>query len=317
MEKEIINKIKEYQRIIIHGHKRPDGDCYGSMIGLKNIIKESFPEKEVYISNEEVEYLSSFLGHFPYVDDSLYENSLVICVDTATAERVSDKRFRNGNFLIKIDHHIPIDNYGDINYVVTKPSCSQLIAKMAFDNGLKLNYEGARAMYTGIITDTGRFRFRGVDQETLHVAGDLLSYGVLVDEIDNNLSIETIESIKFKAHVLSNMKFTENGVVYFVIPKELIEEYHINYEDAANTVTLLGNIKGYPVWFILLEYPDDLRLRIRSRGPEVDLLANKYEGGGHKKAAGARLHSFDELGKFVEDIDKLTKEYKEENKDAR
>lgn len=311
MIKEIINKINEYNRIIIHGHIRPDGDCYGSMLGLKSIIVNSYPNKEVYAIGERNEFLD-FLGYMDKIEDSLYKESLVIVVDTATSDRVSDQRYKLGDCIIKIDHHIPIDNYGDINYVVTKSSCCEIISELFFSNQdiLKVDDKGAKALYTGIVTDTGRFRFRGVNKDTLRIASYLLDYNVNVEEIDNNLGKTNFNMLKFKAYALNNIKTTPNGVIYTVFKEKDLIDYNISREEAAGMVGLLENVIDYPVWFILLEHNNELRLRIRSRGPRVDLLANKYNGGGHMLAAGASINSFDEFDLFLRDIDDLVKEYK-------
>lgn len=98
---EIIKKIKEFDTIIIHGHMRPDGDCYGSQFGLKEIIKESFPNKQVYVVGGKCDY-AAFLGQMDEIDDSLYNDALAIVVDTATAERVSDNRFTLAKYVIKL-----------------------------------------------------------------------------------------------------------------------------------------------------------------------------------------------------------------------
>lgn len=306
----ILEKIKEYDRIIIHGHQRPDGDCYGAQFGLKDIIKTSFPEKKVYVVGETSGFVS-FVGSPEVIEDSLYEGALSIVVDTATESRISDKRYGLGKELIKIDHHIPVDNYGDYIWVDTNfPSCAQMIAYFyqTFSNELKMSEIGARAMYTGIVTDTGRFRYRGVSQLTHEIAGLLIGKGADIVEIDNKLSKETMESFKFKSHIMNSAIFDED-FVYAVIKKEDVERFNVTFEEAANTVNLLGGVEGYNVWFLAIEYPSEIRLRIRSNGLEIDKLANLYEGGGHKVAAGAKLNSFNDLDKFLNDMRNYIKTY--------
>jgi phosphoesterase RecJ-like protein len=105
----ILNKIKQYDKIIIHGHIRPDGDCYGAQFGLKDLILSSFPKKKVYVVGETSEYVS-FVGQVDQIPDSEYNGALSIVVDTATKDRISDQRYLLGKEVIKIDHHIPIIN---------------------------------------------------------------------------------------------------------------------------------------------------------------------------------------------------------------
>lgn len=307
----ILGKIKEYERIIIHGHKRPDGDCYGAQFGLKDIIENSFPEKEVYVVGGVSDYVS-FVGTPDIIEDSLFEGALSIIVDTATQERISDTRYTLSKEFIKIDHHIPIDDYGSIIWVdTTFPSCAQMIGFFyeTFKDELKMSPVGARAMYTGILTDTGRFRYRGVSKLTHEIAGMLVGEGADVVEIDKHLSTESIENFKFKANLYGQMKFDE-GFVYVVITKQMMEDFNISSEDAAATVNLMAGIEGYNFWFLAIEYDTEVRLRLRSSGIVIDKLANMYEGGGHAMASGARLNSFDELDKFLEDARKYLKENK-------
>lgn len=149
----ILDKILEYKKIIIHMHARPDGDCYGAGFGLKNILTESFPEKEVYIVGETAEYVS-FIGEPDIIPDETYKGALSIVVDTATHERVADQRYSLGEYVIKIDHHLPVDQYGDYQYVdTTRPATAQIIMEfyIEFSNVLKLNMAAAKTLYTGII----------------------------------------------------------------------------------------------------------------------------------------------------------------------
>lgn len=312
----ILNKIKEYKTIIIHGHLRPDGDCYGSQFGLKDIIKSSFPEKEVYVVGQTSDYVS-FVGTPDIIDDSKYEGSLVIVVDTATESRISDPRYKLGRELIKIDHHIPVDQYGDIVWVDTNfPSCAQMIAYFyyRFKDELKLSKTGAVAMYTGIVTDTGRFRFRGVDELTHQLAGMLITKGVEPDEVDFKLSQETLDMVQLKGKVLTGFERSTEGFIYFKMTRDIIEEYGVTDEQAASMVSVLGGIENHPVWALIIEYPgNEVRVRLRSNGPTISDVANQFEGGGHAKAAGARLNSWEDLPKLVEAVNQRLIEWRKSN----
>ncbi|MCK9235381.1 MAG: bifunctional oligoribonuclease/PAP phosphatase NrnA [Acholeplasmataceae bacterium] len=311
--KRILEKIKQYQTIMIHGHQRPDGDCYGAQFGLKDIITHSFPKKEVYVVGETSDFVD-FIGKVDTVTDEQYENALVIVVDTATEARISDQRHKLGKYLIKIDHHIPVDQYGDLIWVDTRfPSCAQMIAYFyyKFKNELKLTSVGATALYTGIVTDTGRFRYRGVSRLTHQIAGMLISLGADVVNIDQQLSQETLNMIHLKGYVYSNM-VTSDGFVYVKITRDVIEKYGVTDEQAGSMVGSLSGIKGHPVWALFLEYPDqEIRIRLRSSGPNINKLAEKYQGGGHAQAAGCRLNNWKELNQFVKDAKAVVKTYLE------
>lgn len=310
----ILNKIKEYETIVIHGHIRPDGDCYGAQFGLKDIIINSFPNKKVYVVGEISEYVS-FIGTPEIIEDSVYEGALSIVVDTAVESRVSDQRFKLAKEVIKIDHHIPIDSYGDIEWVDTNfPSCAQMIAYFytQFKEELKMSKTGATAMYTGIVTDTGRFRFRGVDELTHKMAGMLITKGASPDDIDFRLSQESLESVQLKGHVLLNLKTTVNGFVYFKMTRDIINKYGLSNEDAGALVSILGGIENHPVWALFIEGEDDseIRVRLRSNGPTINDIANNFRGGGHARAAGATLESWNELESLIEAIDRRIIEWR-------
>ena len=308
----VYQKIKDYQTIIIFGHKRPDGDCYGSQNGLKYIIKSTFPMKSVFVVGEKVDNLS-FIGQMDQIEDDIFPQALAIVVDTATRDRISDSRYKLCKEIIKIDHHIILDNYGDINVVEELiPATCLLITKFLLSNEtLKISLNGATALYTGTITDTGNFRYRGVNAETFHLAGVLLNYGVDTEWIDQNLSVQSLRSLRLKSYVYRSFKVTKNGFAYAVINRMIIKYYNVGYDEAASLVNLLANIKECPVWALIIRYPKDIRVRIRSNGPNINKLAEKYDGGGHHKAAGASLKSWSKMRPFVKDADALVKEYKE------
>ena len=308
----ILKKIEEYKRIIIFGHVRPDGDCIGSQYGLQRIIKESYPDKEVLVSGETSDYVG-FVGKPEMVDDSLFKGSLGICVDVANSDRISDQRYKNCDYVIKIDHHPNVEVFGDYVYVDDKaPACAQIITEFYLNNKnkLKMTTEAAEALYVGIVTDTGRFKYDSTTSKTHIIAASLLEYGVNIGKIDNELSVETIDSLKLRGYCLNTFKVTEHGFAYIVMKRETIEKFGVSDEDAANQVTSISTIEGCPSWAMFIEYPEQIRIRLRSRGPIVNQLAEEYSGGGHPKAAGARLDSWDDLDGFLAKADKLVDEYK-------
>lgn len=309
--KRILNKIKMYDTIIIHGHKRPDGDCYGAQFGLKDIIQQSFPTKKVYVVGQRAEYVD-FVGQMDQIGDEVYEGALSIVVDTAIEDRISDARYIKGKEIIKIDHHIPVQNYGDLIWVDTSfPSCAQMITYFyyKFRNELKLSTKGAIALYTGIVTDTGRFRYRGVSKLTHQLAGLLLEKGVDVEYIDQHLSKESLKMVALKGYVFTHY-VTEGGFIFVKMTRDVIDKHQVTDEQAASVVNALGGIDGYPVWALFIEYPNEIRIRLRSSGPTINKLANQYGGGGHAKASGARLENWDQLSAFIKDVNEVIDTWK-------
>jgi len=315
MFKKIYKEIKKFDSIMIFGHVRPDGDCLGSQMGLMELIKENLPKKEVHVVGDNSDYVS-FLGKAEKetITDEAIKNSLAIVVDCGDPARVSDMRYQTALEVIKIDHHeINGNDYGKYSYVDSKsPATCAILTEFAIKNKLKINDKAAFALFTGLVTDTGRFRFDSVDSKTFEVASELVKHNVNVEKVDQLLSVETMNVIKFKGYVYENATFVEEGAVYVKVTREAINKYGVSDEDAAAQVSILGGIEGYPIYLLLIEYPTEIRIRFRSRGPRVDLLANKYGGGGHQKAAGGSLKSWDEVDALVNDIKEVLKNYKEE-----
>ncbi|MDD3477303.1 MAG: bifunctional oligoribonuclease/PAP phosphatase NrnA [Candidatus Izemoplasmatales bacterium] len=315
MDKQLIlNKIMEYNTIIIHMHQRPDGDCYGAGFGLKNILTESFPEKKIYVVGETAEYVK-FIGDVDTIPDETYQGALSIVVDTATHDRVADQRYSKGAYVIKIDHHLPVDQYGDYQYVdTTRPATSQIILEfyMEYMDILKLNMDAARALYTGIITDTGRFKYRSVTSDTFKAVAHLLDFGLDFTQILSTLDVRSENQMKLQGYVLQNFEKTPNGVAYIKLTPEVIQKFGVSLEEATSLVNELSVLEDCPVWMLFAEYENQIvRARIRSKGPAIDQLANRYQGGGHPMACGANLGDWATVEKILADADELVKNYKQ------
>ena len=318
--KSILEKIKSYQRIIIFRHYRPDGDAVGSTKGLQRILQLSFPEKEIYLQNSDFCDYMAFLGKEDEpIDESLYESALGIVVDTGTADRASNKKFSLCREIVKIDHHIDIKPYGDISWVEEERSSScEMIAKFyeTFRDELVLDKEGATYIYTGMVTDSGRFRYRSVSGDTLRLAGMLLDFGIDTDRLYANLYLDEYNALKFKAYVYNNMKMTDNGVVYIYVDRRMQKRFGLTSEQASNVISSLDSIRGSLIWLAFIDGKkgdDAIRVRLRSRFVTVNTLAEKYSGGGHDCAAGATVHSKKEMKALIAEADERLAKYKSEN----
>ncbi|MFW6298636.1 MAG: DHH family phosphoesterase [Bacillota bacterium] len=310
----IHEKIKEYKTIIILPHGRPDGDCIGTAMGLKDMLINTYPEKEVYVSGEETDYVK-FLGRTDSVSDEQFKGSLVIAVDTASKDRISDQRYDQGDFLIKIDHHVNVNPYGDLEYVDTdRPAAALIIMDLytAYPDHYVLSDKGAKALYTGIFTDTGGFRYSGVDGDTFRHVAKLYDIGIDARSVLKELETKSEALVRFKGYVLLNYQKTQNGVAYIEITHDLIEEYNVTIEEASSLVNELGVFADCPIWVLFAEYEEKIvRARIRSKGPAVNTLANRFDGGGHPMASGSNLGTWDRAKELLDALDQLAKDYKE------
>ena len=321
MEK-ILQKIEAYNRIFIFRHIRNDGDCVGASKGLKAIIQLTWPEKEVYLIDKDTSAYLAFLGpEDEPVDEALYADALGIVVDTASESRISNKNYKLCKELVKIDHHIPLENYGDYIWVEEhRSSCCEMIVAFyaAFKDRLKMDSQAATYLYTGMVTDSGRFRYEGVSGETMRCAGILLDVGVDTENLFARLYLEAFEYLKFKAEIYRRMQITENGVAYIIVDKAMQEEFGLTLEMASACVGTLDSIRGCISWMAIIENGDaenSYRVRLRSRFVHINTIAEKYRGGGHACASGATVYGKDEIQALLADTDALVKEYKETHED--
>ena len=313
----ILDKIKEYNKIILFRHFRPDGDATGSTKGLQRIIQLTYPEKTVLlINNDYADYLKFLGGEDAQIPDEEYADALGIVLDTATANRVSNQKFSLCREVIKIDHHIPVESYGDYQWVEEERSSTcEMIAHFydTFSDELKIDTEAATYIYAGMVTDSGRFRFRDVSSETLRLAGVMLKSNINTDVLFSNLYLKEFSEFKFESYAHKKMKMTENGVVSLFVSKSMQKKLGITKEQASASVSFMDSIKGSLIWIAFIEGDDEIRVRLRSRFVTISELANQYRGGGHACAAGATLKSKAEMKELLKKADALLGEYKANN----
>lgn len=314
----ILDKIKEYNKIIIFRHKRPDGDAVGSTKGLREILRLTYPEKEVLLINNDYADYVAFLGDEDgQIEDEKYADALGIVLDTATVERISNPKYELCKELIKIDHHINVSPYGDFSWVEEeKSSTCEMIAEFydTFRDELKINKDVATYIYTGMVTDSGRFRFRSVSGDTMRYAGIMLDVGIDTEVIYANLYLDSFDVLKFKSQILKKIKLTKNGVAYMYIDTATREKFGMSLEQASACVSYMDSIRDSLIWIAFIDSGDgSIRVRLRSRFVTVSEIAERYNGGGHACAAGATVYSTDEMKKLLKEADKRHAEYKANN----
>ena len=315
VKEQILQKIKAYDRIFIFRHMRMDGDCVGATKGLCAILKLTFPQKDIRIADFQHSDFLAFLGEDKEdISDSDYADALGIVLDTATAERVSNQKFRMCRELVKIDHHIPLDDYADYIWVEEeRSSACEMVAYFyhTFREELKIDTEAATYLYTGMVTDSGRFQFRSVNGDTMRLAGMLLDQGVDTDTLYANLYLRDFDELKFKAQVYQDMQLTPNGVAYIYVSKEMKEQYGLTNESASAVVSYLENIRGCLCWIAFIETDENIRVRLRSRFAPINVVAEHYRGGGHACASGATVYNREEVDALLAEADAHIKAYKE------
>lgn len=315
----ILEKIEQYDTIMLFRHFRPDGDCKGATMGLREILRLSYPQKHVYLINDDHSDYLAFMGEEDApVADEVYTDALGIALDTATPDRIYNKKYTLCKELIKIDHHIEVVPYGNLSWVeADRSSASEMVVKFydTFRDRLKINSRAAEYLYIGMVTDSGRFQYSSVSGDTLRLAGLLLDVGFDTERMYAHLQLKDLDELKFKAHVLKKMRITKNGVAHVYIDRATMEKFRLNAEAASNCVSAMSDIKGCLCWIAFIDSLDDdkIRVRLRSRFVAINRLAENFRGGGHAQASGATLLEKGEMRKLLLQADKLVKEYKENN----
>jgi len=305
----IYNKIKKYETIIIHRHTKPDGDALGSQLGLKEAILATFSDKRVFVVGDETERLN-WVGKMDEIEDDIYNGALVIVVDSGTEKLISDERYKQGAFLIKIDHHIPQGEYGDLMCVDTSfESCAGIIADMILHSPLKLNQSAAALLFLGIVSDSGRFRYSQTSSKTFQIVSELYKYNIDAEYIYNKLYTDKLKNVKLRAELVSKFKITENGVAYLVNTKEDIEKYNLPIFDISRgMVNIMAGIEEVKIWANFSEDVNgDIYVEIRSSGLNINQVAVKFGGGGHLQASGCTIYNLNDVEKVVAALDLVAK----------
>ncbi len=313
----ILNKIKEYNKIILFRHFRPDGDAVGSTKGLREILRLTYPEKEILLINcDQADYLKFLGGEDEPIDDEYYKDALGLILDTGTAKRISNQKYSLCRETVKIDHHIPLESYATYEWVEEERSSTcEMIAYFydTFRDELKIDKTAANYIYCGMVTDSGRFRFRDVSGETLRLAGLMLEQGVDTDILFANLYLKDFSEMKVEAYAQKKMRITENGVASLFVSKKMKKKLGLSNEQASALVSTMDSIKGSLIWVAFIENDGEIRVRLRSRFVKISDLAERYHGGGHACAAGATCYSKAEAKALLAEADELLKSYKAEN----
>ena len=307
MFENVIAAIREYDRIIIHRHKNPDGDALGSQLGLCGILKENYPTKEILcVGDTSARY--AFMGYTPDdVGDDSYQGALAIILDTSASTLISDERYKLAEKTVRIDHHIFCEEIAQIEVTDTSyESCCGLITAFAMECGLKVSAPAAKALYTGMITDSGRFRYDSVTPNTFRCAAFLMEQGFRTDDIYRNLYADDFSFIQLRAQYVLKIQLAGNGVAYIYTTKEEAASYGAdNFTLSRGMVNVMGEIRGIDIWVNFTEADEGVLCEIRSSLYNINPVAKKYGGGGHAKASGATLKDKEEAMALLEDLKQI------------
>ena len=307
----ILKEIQNHNTIIIHRHKNPDGDAMGSQIGLKHILLENFPEKKIYVVGDDARFYG-FMddSQMDVIDDSVYEGALAVILDSGSRHLISDERYALAAHTVRFDHHIFCETICDTEVTDTSyESCCSMVTHFAKESGLKLNQTAARALYTGIVTDSGRFRYDSTTSRTHELCAWLMEQKFDTNEIFRQLYADSYESKKLKAQFILRVKFTEKNVAYIYTTREEFEAMGLDtFTVSRAMVNTMADIRGVDIWVNFTETENGVLCELRSSRYNINPIAVKYGGGGHAKASGATLPDRDTAMAMLADLDNLTGE---------
>ena len=305
---QLLETIKKYDTIVIHRHSNPDGDALGSQIGLKNIITENFKDKTVYTVGDMTARFAFMEGsEMDVIDDSVYENALAIVLDTSASALISDDRYKTAKATARIDHHIYCEKICDVEVTDTSyESCCGLITEFAIACGLRLNTLAAKSLYTGMVTDSGRFRYDSTTSNTFRLASRLLEEKIDTNEIYAGLYADDFEHVKLRAQFILKIRFTECNVGYIYTDKEELASYGVSvFTISRGMVGTMGDLRGVDIWVNFTETDEGVLAELRSSKYNINPVAVKYGGGGHQKASGATLKNREEAMAMLEDLNEI------------
>ena len=311
--KKVYKKIKEYSKIVVARHVGPDPDAIASTIALRDSIRLTFPYKEVVAVGLGVSKFK-YYGILDKIDPEHFKGCLLIVLDVPNISRVDGIDNLEYAEIMKIDHHPAEDIKGSVDWT-DETSCStcQMIAELLLKTPLKIDTKIAGNLYLGIVSDSDRFLLPYTTNKTFQVVHDLIKESKIdFTSLYNYLYDRSIDEVRFQGYLAMNMKVTEHGLGYIVIPSDIIREYHVDLATPANLINNFNFIRDVIVWTFITEDVKNkvYKVSIRSHGPIINEVASHFNGGGHKYASGARITSEEEMEKFILELDHLCEEYK-------
>lgn len=304
MYNEIISKIEEYNVIVIARHIGVDPDALCSQLALRDSIKLTYPDKKVLAIGTG----SAKFAHMGRLDKlEKVEKALLIVDDTPDKKRVDSVDFTQFEYMIKIDHHPFVEKFCDLELIEdTATSTCEVIMELIDKTNLECNKEIAELLYMGLVSDSNRFLFNSCTYKTFGIISKYLeAYKFDLSEVYKKLYLRPINEVRLEGYISLNMNVTANNLGYVVIRDEIINSFEVDSASAGNMVNNFNFIKEVLVWCTITEdiKNDQYRISIRSRGPEINKVAERHNGGGHKFASGARVKSLEEAMNVMRDLD--------------
>lgn len=311
MFEQVLAAIRAHDRIIIHRHSRPDGDAIGSQTGLKYLIKANFPAKEVYSVGDDPARYGFIEGcAIDTVSDDVYNNALAVILDCGGASLISDTRYSLAKTTVRLDHHLFTGKIADTEVIRPEyESCCGIVTALAMEAGFTLDKTAAKALFTGMVTDSGRFRYDTTSTDTFMRAAYLMQAGFSTDEIYLPLYEDELSRVQLRAYFIGKIKLTEHNVAYIYTDRAEMQRLAVDdFTVSRGMANVMSDIKGVSIWVNFTETDAGVLCELRSSLHNINPVAVKYGGGGHAKASGATVAGRAAAMRMLNDLDKMSNE---------
>ncbi len=308
MFEHILAQIQKADTILIHRHKNPDGDALGSQLGLKYILQDNFPGKTIYAVGDDAGRYSFMEGSvMDVVADEVYADALAIVLDTSARHLISDDRYLTAKHTARLDHHIFVETICETEVTDTSyESCCGLVTAFAMECGLAVSQLAAKSLYTGMVTDSGRFRYDATSAQTFRLASFLMERKFDTNDIFRELYADDYSRMVLKAQYVLKIRFTQRNVAYIYTTREELAASGADiFSISRGMVGTMSDIKGVDIWVNFTETDKGVLCELRSSKYNINPIAVKYGGGGHAKASGATVTSREIAMQMLSDLDAM------------
>jgi phosphoesterase RecJ-like protein len=284
-------------KVAVIGHLRPDGDCIGSIVALTRVLQQLGIDA-IGINRDEVPAnLKAFVGDTPLIlaDDFEPDGHVAVTVDCADKKRIGDRLLELfPEVALNVDHHLSNKQYGQQNVIIaTASATAEILAGFYMDLGYQIDAITAQALYVGIATDTGQFRFPSTTPETFEIARRLCEYGARPAVAAHELyECESFAKIKLLQHFLNSLNMEFDGrVCVGLIENGVYDTTGATIDDSEGLVDYARSIDGVDIGVLIEDRDGALKGSLRAKNPfyRVDQVAKKFNGGGHACAAGLNV----------------------------
>lgn len=297
----ILERIEEYDSIVLFRHVLADMDALGSQLGLAYWLKETYPSKKIYCTGVSSPLSEKLDETMEEVSDEVLKESLGIILDTSNAARVDDQRYTMCKHTIRIDHHIKVETFCDEEWIDEKATATCEMLGLFFKSlDIKLPKKSAQLIYNGLIADSIRLSISTVRSESYDAAKYLYENGADVIETEKFNFSTTLKDYMYETIVRKSVKVSKN-FVYAILEKEDYENAGLSFVDAKDKVYVLSGIEGITIWalFTAMEDGEHYSASLRSRTIPIRDVANDFGGGGHECASGIKNLTIDSVNQII------------------